>query len=371
MRTFITLICLVVLCSITYPSQVSANAKIGVSAQHAILMDQSSGRVLYEKKANEPVLIASITKIMTAIIAIESGDLDDMITVSEHATLTEGSSIYLKKSEKISLKDLLYGLILRSGNDAATAISEHIGGNEQAFTYLMNEKARWLGMSNTHFDNPHGLDSDNHYSTAKDMAILMQYASKNETFTQISSTKSYKGDTRDYAWLNKNKLLTHLYDHSTGGKTGYTKAAGRTLVSTAEQNGQPLIAVTINASDDWKDHIQLFEWGFETFPLKVIQKKTSVNIKIRDDKQINIEAKINEDIQYPITEAESDDITYKDFMVEEALSSNMIGKRIFYLNGTYVAETPLYGKRVDDKSKGNFVQQIMKIFRLFLGDHND
>ncbi len=238
-------------------------ADISLSAENAILIDQQTGDVLFEQNAHHKQSIASITKIMTAIIAIESGQMDEMAKVSRNAIHTEGSSIYLEESEKMNLTDLVYGLMLRSGNDAAIAIAEHIGGSEEGFVFLMNEKARWLGMTNTNFENPHGLEDEHHYSTAYDMALLMQYAMNDPQFQKISNTTSYTATTRSYGWKNKNKLLTHLYEYCTGGKTGYTKKAGRTLVSTAENNGHQLIAVTLNAPDDWNDHIQLFSYGFD------------------------------------------------------------------------------------------------------------
>ncbi|WP_404452894.1 D-alanyl-D-alanine carboxypeptidase family protein [Virgibacillus necropolis] len=238
-------------------------AKPSVSAINAVLMNERTGEVLFEKKAHEKQKIASITKIMTAIIAIESGKMNEMVKASKRAVYTEGSSIYLEQGEKMLLKDLVYGLMLRSGNDAAMAISEHVGGSMEGFVYLMNEKARWIGMTNTHFENPSGLDGEEHYSTAYDMALLMRYAMDNKIFERITKTEMYKSDTRDYAWKNKNKLLTTYYEYCTGGKTGYTKSAGRTLVSTASKEGVDLIVVTLQDPDDWIDHINLYEWGFE------------------------------------------------------------------------------------------------------------
>lgn len=234
-----------------------------ISAQHAVLMDQDSGDILFEKKAKEKTSIASITKVMTAMIAIESGLLEKETTVSRKAIYTEGSSIYLEEGQKIKIKDLLYGLMLRSGNDAAIAISEEIGNSEQGFVYLMNEKARWLGMDDTHFSNPHGLEADNHYSTAYDMAKLMRYAMNNETFKEISSSKKYKPSHMSYEWGNKNKLLTEKYMYCTGGKTGYTEKAGRTLLTTAKKDEGKLIAVTLNAPDDWNDQIKMYDSGFQ------------------------------------------------------------------------------------------------------------
>lgn len=245
---------------LAYP--VSVQASIHVSASQAVLMDQRSGDVLFEKDMHEKRPIASITKIMTALLAIESGKMDELARTSRRAIYTEGSSIYLEQGEKMSIQDLVYGLMLRSGNDAAVVIAEHIGGSVEGFVYFMNEKARWLGMTNTHFENPHGLHSENHYSTAYDMALLMRYAMDNEVFKQVAGTTTYKADNRSYAWRNKHKLLTQFYEYCTGGKTGYTRVSGRTLVSTAEKGDHQLIAVTLHAPDDWRDHISMFEWGF-------------------------------------------------------------------------------------------------------------
>lgn len=252
-------------------------AKPSVSAQNAILMDQSNGTVLFEKSAKDPQLIASITKIMTAVLAIESGKMDETVIVSHQAAYTEGSSIYLKEGEEIKLEDLVYGLMLRSGNDAATAIAESVGGSVEGFAYLMNEKATWLGMDNSHFDNPHGLDSEEHYSTAYDMALLTKYAMENAQFVKITGAEAFHSDQRTYSWGNKNKLLTTYYSHTIGGKTGYTKAAGRTLVSIAEKDGITLIAVTLNDPNDWQDHIRLFDWGFDQYEVtNTLQNKSPI-----------------------------------------------------------------------------------------------
>ncbi|MEJ8765213.1 D-alanyl-D-alanine carboxypeptidase family protein [Oceanobacillus sp. HCA-5259] len=247
-----------------------------VSAAQAILMDAESGQVLFEKDAFEARPIASITKIMTAILAIESGKMDEKATVSRNAIYTEGSSIYLEQGEKITIQDLVYGLMLRSGNDAAVAIAEHIGESEEGFVYLMNEKAMWLGMDQTHFTNPHGLDDEEHYSSAYDMALLTREAMKNKQFREISGSTSYLSENRSYSWRNKHKLVTGYYENATGGKTGYTKQTGRTLVTTAEKNGHSLIVVTLNAGNDWNDHIALFEWGFEELTENSPEKETEV-----------------------------------------------------------------------------------------------
>ena len=187
-----------------------SKASLPVSAHSAILMDQDSGRVLYEENAHEKSRIASITKIMTAILAIESGKLDHTVTISLNAVGTEGSSLYLKKGEKITLKNLVYGLMLRSGNDAAVAIAEEVGGSLDGFVWMMNQKAEEIGMKDSHFSNPHGLDNTkSHYSTAYDMALLTRYAMKNETYRVISGTKKHRAtnteESWDYIWKNKNR----------------------------------------------------------------------------------------------------------------------------------------------------------------------
>nr|WP_240795438.1 D-alanyl-D-alanine carboxypeptidase [Aquibacillus halophilus] len=344
-----------------------AFAKPGVSAQNAVLIEQSTGRVLFEKAAHEPHLIASITKIMTAIIAIESGKMDEMVTASHRSVYTEGSSIYLKEGEKIKLRDLVYGLMLRSGNDAAVAIAEHVGGSLEGFAFMMNEKASWLGMTNSHFDNPHGLDSDAHYSTAYDMGLLTRYAMENDLFKQITGSTSYKAETREYAWGNKNKLLTSFYELSTGGKTGYTRAAGRTLVSTAEKDGMGLVAVTLNAPDDWNDHMRLFDWAFKNYELKTIQEE-GIETYIINDSSIITNGLIKESILFPLSEDEQDKLkksTYLDASIEKSDTSKKIGKKIFKLNGESIAETSIYSD--NPKESISLLDNLINTFNKMTG----
>lgn len=261
------------------PAAVSAAAKpepLGTHARGAALIDVASGRVLYTKNGDEPMRIASLTKIMTAIVAIEQGDLNSKVKVSARAAGKEGSSIYLRAGEEMKLEDMLYGLMLRSGNDAATAVAEHVGGTVEGFVKLMNEKAEWIGLTHTQFMNPSGLDQDGHYSTANDLARLTAYALHNPTFAQIVKTRVKKApnpnDPWDYEWTNKNKMLA-LYEGADGVKTGYTKAALRCLVSSATRGGQQLAAVTINDSDDWSDHRSMLDWGFKHYALTVVAKQ--------------------------------------------------------------------------------------------------
>lgn len=245
-------------------------------AQAAALIDVTSGRVLYSKNGDERLRIASLTKIMTAIVAIEHGKLDDRVKVSKNAFAKEGSSIFLKLGEEMTLENLLYGLMLRSGNDAATAIAEHVGGTEEGFVLLMNEKAAGLGLTNSHFMNPHGLDHDEHYSSANDVAKLTAYALKNPIFSEIVKTPTKKApnpnEAWDYKWDNKNKML-RFYEGADGVKTGYTKKAFRCLVSSATRNGQQIAAVTLNDGNDWNDHSKMLDYGFAHFPLKKVTEK--------------------------------------------------------------------------------------------------
>ncbi|GEN56716.1 hypothetical protein GCM10012290_13330 [Halolactibacillus alkaliphilus] len=227
------------------------------SFEKAVVVDGVTGEVLYDHLGRERANVASLTKIMTAIVALEYGQLDDETIVSERASKMEGSSVYLKPGTRISLRDLLYALMLRSGNDASVAIAEMIGGSEAGFVFLMNEKARMLGLYDTCFKNAHGLDSDNHYSSAYDLAVMTQVALGFNAFIDISGARAYQSQAVDYPWIHKHKLVKYHVAPSVLGKTGYTKSAGRTLMTVFEKNQRPIIVVTLNAPNDWLDHQQL------------------------------------------------------------------------------------------------------------------
>ncbi|MGG1612514.1 D-alanyl-D-alanine carboxypeptidase family protein [Paenibacillus phoenicis] len=273
-RTLCRLLAAVLLLAWVNPQAVqAAPAAPSIHAQAAAVIDVTSGRLLYSLQGDDELPIASLTKIMTAIVAIEHGKLSDTVTVGKNAYGKEGSSLYLHLGEEMSLENMLYGLMLRSGNDAATAIAEHVGGSEEGFVYLMNEKAKLLGLTHTHFQNPHGLDAEGHYSSANDLAKLTSYALKNPHFKEIvrtpSKTAPNPNDPWDYKWLNKNKML-RFYDGADGVKTGYTKTARRCLVSSATRKGQQIAVVTLNDGDDWNDHRKLLDYGFANFPLTTL-----------------------------------------------------------------------------------------------------
>lgn len=233
-------------------------AQIGTSASCAILMDADTGQVLYEKDADRPMLIASTTKIMTALLAVETADLSQEVTVTPE-DMTEGSSMYLKVGEKLTMETLLYGLLLQSGNDAALAIAHTCGGSVEDFVAMMNRRAAELGMTGTSFANPNGLDDERHFSTARDMARLACCAMEDPTFRRLCSTRSVTVGGRTMS--NHNRLLREV-EGCIGLKTGFTKAAGRTLVSCAERNGHRLVAVTLCDGCDWNDHQALYDYGF-------------------------------------------------------------------------------------------------------------
>lgn len=247
---------LMALCCLT-----SAKA-LDVSAHSAILMDGTTGQILFEKNPDEKSLIASTTKIMTALVTLEHAALHEVVEIPAAAVGIEGSSMYLKQGERLTVEQLLYGLMLSSGNDAAVALALHVSGNVDAFVELMNEKAGTLELSDVHFANPNGLDDGENYATAKALGRLTCAAMENEDFLRIVSAKSYSCSGRSL--LNHNKLLWQ-YDGAIGVKTGYTKKAGRILVGSARRNGRTLISVTINAPEDWQDHKRLLDYGFSQY----------------------------------------------------------------------------------------------------------
>ena len=242
-------------------------------------MEQDTKRVLVSKNMNKKKLIASTTKIMTGIIAVESGKLNKTVTVTDKVLESYGSNIYLSIGEKMKLKDMVYGLMMQSGNDAALMIADYLGGEEK-FVKMMNKKAKQIGMKNTTFSNPHGLDEKTkNYSTAYDMALLMRYANSNPTFRKITVCKKHtvKTDEKTYVWTNKNKLL-YTYKYTTGGKTGYTNKARRTLVTSASNGNLDLIAVTLNDPNDFKNHKELYEYAFKNYSMEKIFNRNKINL---------------------------------------------------------------------------------------------
>lgn len=238
---------------------------VNTSAQSSVLYCSENGEFIYESNSNVKLPMASLTKVMTAVVVLENSDIHSIVEISPDSCGIEGSSIYLTPGEKLSVKDLLYALMLESANDAAVALALAVAPTVSDFVDNMNDTAKRLSLNSTHFMNPHGLDSEDHYSTACDLALLFDYALKNETFSEIVSTYKcyipYNEQENGRLLVNHNRLLAS-YDGCIGGKTGYTKSSGRSLVSASKKDGITLIAVTINDRNDWSDHRTLFDYGF-------------------------------------------------------------------------------------------------------------
>lgn len=241
---------------------------LSISAESAVLIDASDNTLLFSKNADTRMPMASTTKIMTALVALENGNTDSIVTIPKEAVGVEGSSIYLYEGERLTLLQLLYALMLESANDSAVAIAIEVGGSIDGFAKMMNDKATELGLTDTHFVNPHGLDHSNHYTTARELAIITSEALKNKIFCEIVSTKKITiplNETEGVRLLiNHNKMLQN-YEGSIGVKTGFTKRCGRCLVSAAERNGLRLVSVTLNAPNDWNDHTKMLDYGFTSY----------------------------------------------------------------------------------------------------------
>ena len=319
---------------------------VEVSATACVLMDADTGQVLYEKNGDKRMLIASTTKILTALVAIEEGDLHDSVKVSREAAYTEGSAMYLTEGETLTLETLLYGVLLCSGNDAAVAVAQHVGGSVKGFVALMNEKARELGMEHSSFANPNGLDDEQHYSTARDMAKLARAALENETLMRIASTRSVTIGGR--TMTNHNKLL-HYVDGCLGLKTGYTKAAGRTLVSCAEKNGQRLIAVTLQDGNDWADHQALYEYGFSAYPARTcaVRGQALTQASVSGGVSPTVPLIAGAGFCYPAAETErlTTRICLDEPLRAPVSAGKTVGAAVFCLNGTEIGRVPLVAGR--------------------------
>ena len=348
------------LVSLIILGNINANALNGKSV---IVMDMDSGRILYQRDINTKRLIASITKIMTAVIAIENKNLDDLVVVGEEVLPMYGTNIYIEVGEELTLRDLLYGLILRSGNDAAVSIATYVGGNEEKFVKLMNEKAKKIGMNNTIFNNSHGLDEKTkNYSTALDMAKLMSYANKLKDFVEISGTKKYSTRTnkKSYVWYNRNKFLS-LYEYATGGKTGYTPKAGKTLVSTASKNNLNLVAVSLNDPNHYDSQKVLFDKIFSKYENVLIIDKN--NIKF-DNSYYN-DLYINYSFRYPLTKDEKNKIKiHVDFYNEENINNSKVGEIYVMFDNQEIYREYIYNKDNTNKEKeqDNIFLKIINFF---------
>lgn len=343
---------------------------LALSARNIIAMDMDTNRVLYEKDAYSEHLIASISKIMTAVVALELADIESDVTTTDTILKAFGSAIYIEIGETMKLKDLLYGLMLRSGNDAALAIAEFVGGDVDKFVSLMNQKAKEIGMEHTTFLNPHGLENKDgigNTSTAYDMALLSSYAMKNETYKQIVSTKNYvaKSDKKTYSWANKNKMLT-LYEYTTGGKTGFTEKARRTLVSTATKDYKNITIVSLNDPEDWLDHKYLYETLFKEYEaVKVVDKN---NFTIENENYYkNTSLYIKEDIYVMLKENEKKDVSFDINLqkLNDYKNGDVVGTIKIKLKENILREENIYIEKPEEipSKKQNFFQKIIGWFK--------
>lgn len=330
-----------------------------VNATSTTLMDMDTNRVLYNSNGNDVRLIASISKIMTAIVTINNYDIGNVIKIDESVLKSYGSGIYVEVGEEISVENLLYGLMLRSGNDAAIQIANTVGGSMENFVKMMNDTAKSIGMKNTNFINSSGLENDKgegNTSTSYDMALLMSYAMKNEAFKKIVSTqkKVVKTNYKTYVWYNKNKLLKN-YKFCTGGKTGFTEKAKRTLVTTASKDNMNFVVVTLNDPNDFSDHLNLYEEYFKKYKsYKVLDSK---------DKFSNEKYYIKNDKYVALTQDEFKSIK-KEVVYYDNNVSDIVGFINIKLNDKLLAKEYIYEKKetVKKKKKMNFIEKIKKLF---------
>ena len=324
----------------------------GTYATSAILMDMDSNNIIYENNIHNVRSVASISKIMTAIVAIENANLNDTVVIGDEILDSYGSGIYIKQGEEITLETLLYGLMLRSGNDAALAIAKYVGKDINNFVKMMNDKAKEIGMKNTVFNNPHGLDvNGGNLSTAYDMALLTSYAMKNENYKKIVSTKKYsvKTNMNYYSWTNKNKLL-HSHNYITGGKTGFTDIARRTLVTTASKDNVNLVVVTLNDGNDFADHINLYEEAFSNYKNYQILKKGEINILDEDFYYLD-DLYIENDFYYTLPNNTKNNVLL-DFKLEKKYDyqdKDCVGSVDVIINGKSVHKEDIYVLKKTEK----------------------
>lgn len=325
----------------------ASNKAPTVSAYAAAVIEAESGRILYEKNGHARLPMASTTKIMTAatVIMIEK-ELERIITVSPSAAATEGSRMGLNEGDSVTLKDLLYGLMLSSGNDAATAICEAFCNN--ALIDIMNTVAReHLELKNTNFTNCHGLPDENHYSSACDMAAIMRFALNFEKFCEITAakTKTVAVGNRNIYLKNHNRLLSELKGCD-GGKTGYTEAAGRCLVTTAERDGVRLICVTLKAPDDWEDHKRLYDFAFSSLKGTAVSfQKGGVKIAVTGGNKSHLSA-CYDGIVFPVFEGETieSELSMPPFLYAPVFAGEVVGRMIYRSNGKEIASAPVYAE---------------------------
>ncbi|MBR2370964.1 MAG: D-alanyl-D-alanine carboxypeptidase [Clostridia bacterium] len=347
-----------------------------ISARGAVLINADTGDILYDKNADERLPMASTTKIMTALVAVESMPLDSLITVTRESVGVEGSSIYLCEGERLTLEDLLYALLLESANDAANAIAIGVSRSVEAFAELMNERASSLGLKDTHFENPHGLDGQTHYTTARELARITQAALANEALATIVGTVrktiafDLDGQKNERLLINHNRLL-RLYEGTVGVKTGFTKKSGRCLVSCALRDGVRLIAVTLNAPDDWDDHARMLDFGFEVYEKVTLCEPLDFSVMLPLINGIEEHITVcNPNGAYAVLPRVREDITYtvelSRFEFAPIEKGEVLGRLVFRCGDSVVGECQLvaaYGVSASvEGEKGSLANWLRRLF---------
>lgn len=345
------------------------SSNFSVSAKSAVLYQPEIDNFLYSKNADVRLPMASTTKIMTALVALENSDLNETVEVDDSAIGTEGSSAYLRQGDALTMEELLYALLLQSANDAAVAIACHICGDIEGFSALMNERACQLGLTDTHFINPHGLDDDEHYTTAKELSLIAAEALKNPSFRKIASTykKTFATEDRTRTYVNHNKLL-RLYDGCIGVKTGFTKKSGRCLVGAAQKDGLTFITVTLDAPSDWSDHKKMLDYGFESLEKITLASGFDHMYKIPLlDGEREYLTVANPDGAEIITERAEQEIAEHVRLVKYGIApinrGDKLGEIIYTSDGKEIARVPLVAlESVNKKKCKGFFERILSIF---------
>ncbi|HBT20494.1 MAG TPA: D-alanyl-D-alanine carboxypeptidase [Peptococcaceae bacterium] len=363
------LICFLLCFIWTLPTFGEDARSLDIYAEGAVLMDAESGRVLWAKNPHKRLYPASTTKILTAVLAIEKGKLDSTVVVSREAAETEGSAIWLKEGERLTLEDLLYAVLLSSANDAAEAVAEHIGGTQENFVRMMNEKAKAIGARDSHFENPHGLHEESHYTTAYDLALIARYAMTNSTFEKIVATEKkiipWEGHDWSRLLINKNNLIRNpkLFPGADGIKNGYTKAAGNCLVASATRNGMRLIAVVLNAPNATGEVIKLLDYGFKNFSKEKLVNKGEIlgSFKVEGYGRVNLVA--SKTMGAALREGEKNRIkavVYAPKKIDHSVrKGDIMGKIKFTVDGETIAVVDLVAA---ETVKNPWLSGLLKVF---------
>ena len=346
---------------------------VDVSAKSAVVIEATTGRILYQKNAHEKMPMASTTKIMTAIVAIENGNLNDTVEVGPNASGVEGSSIWLSVGEKMTLSDMLFGLMLASGNDAAVAIAEHVGGSVDEFVDMMNNKAHEIGAYNTHFANPNGLPTDNHYTTAYDLALISAYAMNNDMFREVVKTQYKTLPWEGHEWnrvvKNKNKILWN-YEGGNGVKTGFTEAAGRCLSAAAQREDMQLVSVVLSAPDMFNDCMALMDYGFENYDNSLVVKAGELigDVSVKDGIEDSFPVYTTEDIYYPLTQEEIEKLNKRVYIDENVAAPVQKGQPVGHID-LWLGEDKIQSIALDaphDIGENSYSFNLSKLINLWI-----